>query len=152
MTYNILVAEPRDDICKSIINGLRRRQPEADILRVKDGEQAVRFLFQRGLLSEEPETPDLIVLAAELPVLPTNAVIARIRQHPRTLSIPVVLVRPDPACDDLDDLRCTQRWLHRQPDVVVLTGTHRLEKEVANTMDQLSAKPSAIFEEVKGGA
>jgi CheY-like chemotaxis protein len=152
MTYNILVAEPSDGIWTSIVNGLRKRQPDAEILRVKDGEQAVRFLFQRGLLSEEPETPDLIVLAAELPILPTNAVIARIRQHPRTLSIPVILVRPDAACDDFDDLRCTQRWLHRQPDVVVLTGTYRLDREVANTMDQLSKKCSVTCEAVDGGA
>jgi CheY-like chemotaxis protein len=144
MTHNILVAEPSDDTWASIVNGLRRQRPKAQILRVKDGEQAVRFLFQRGLLTEEPETPDLVVLAAELPRLPTNAVIARLRQDPRTLSIPIVLVYPD---TDPDERSGTRRWLHRRPDIIVITGTHRLDKEVANAMSQLGTNRSAATEQ-----
>jgi len=142
MTYNILVAEPSNDLWTSIANGLRQLQPDAEIVRVKDGEQAIRFLFQRGLLTETPETPNLVVLAAELPVLPVNAVIARLRQHPRTLAIPVIIVSPEDSRDD--DRECeleTQHWLHRQPDVIVITGTQRLEKEVANAASRLSELP-----------
>jgi CheY-like chemotaxis protein len=61
---------------------------EAAIVRVKDGEQDMRYLFQRGLFTEEPKTPHLVVLAAELPVVSTDAIVDRLRQHPRTESIP----------------------------------------------------------------
>lgn len=131
MTYNILVAEPSDALWASIANGLRRPQPDAAIVRVKDGEQALRFLFQRGLLADAPETPNLIVLAAELPVLPADTVIARLRQHPRTLAIPVIIVSPQGDQDALD----------HEPDVVVITNTLRLEKEVANAASRLSELP-----------
>ncbi|MBM0105439.1 hypothetical protein JM946_11805 [Steroidobacter sp. S1-65] len=143
MSYNVLVAEPRDSHWASIANGVRRRQPEAEILRVKDGEQAVRFLFQRGLLTEEPDTPDLIVLAADLPLVPVNAILARLRQHPRTRTVPVIFMWPDCGDDDSDDGPPeSQQWLHPQPDVLVILGTHRLDKEVADAIHQLSAKRS----------
>jgi CheY-like chemotaxis protein len=111
--------------------------------RVKDGEQAVRFLFQRGLLTEEPETPDLVVLAAELPIVPENAIIARLRQHPRTQAVPVILMRPHDGLDDDRDENApgTQRWLHRQPGVIVITGTGQLEREVADAIDRVSSSP-----------
>jgi CheY-like chemotaxis protein len=137
MTFNILVAEPSNDLWTSIVNGLRRHRPDAEILRVKDGEQAIRLLFRQGLLTDAPETPDLVVLAADLPLLPVNAVIDRIRQHPRTLGVPVILVWPDGGRDDLDDDPEDPHWLHQQPDIVVIAGTHKLEKEVANAVIQL---------------
>ena len=141
MSYNVLVAEPRDSHWASIANGVRRLQPQAEILRVKDGEQAVRFLFQRGLLTEEPDTPDLVVLAADLPLVPVNAILARLRQHPRTRTVPVIFMWPDCDGDDpVDEASPSQQWLHPQPDVLVIIGKHRLDKEVAEAINQLSAK------------
>ncbi|MBL8270963.1 MAG: hypothetical protein JNL55_31460 [Steroidobacter sp.] len=140
MGYNVLVAEPSNDTWTSIAHGVRRYQPEATVLRVKDGEQAVRFLFHRGLLAEDPETPDLIVLNAELAVVPMNAVLARLRQHPRTRSVPVLVVsHDDQEMPELDQPVEGQQWLHRQPGVVVLTGAQRLEKEVADAMHRASS-------------
>jgi len=142
MTYNILVAEPSNDLWTLISSGLRKHRPDAEILRVKDGEQAVRALFLQGLLTEAPETPDLIVLSADLPLLPVNTVIDRLRQHPRTLGVPVILVWPDGGSDDLDDEDDdAQQWLDRLSDVVVITGTHKLDKEVANAVIQLQTNP-----------
>lgn len=137
MSYNVLVAEPSNDTWTSIAHGVRRYQPEATVLRVKDGEQAVRFLFHRGLLAEGPETPDLIVLNAELAVVPMNAVLARLRQHPRTRAVPVLVVSQER--DDAEPPAESQQWLHRHPGVVVLTGAHRLEKEVAEAMHRASS-------------
>jgi hypothetical protein len=53
----------------AISNGIQRHFADASILRVKDGEQALRFFLNRGLLTDAPEIPDLMVLASGLPVI-----------------------------------------------------------------------------------
>lgn len=135
MTYNVLVAEPDNDIWTSIANGVRRHQPDAAIVRVKDGEQAIRYLFARGLFTEEPETPHLIVLAAELPRVPANSLIDRLRQHPRTETIPVIVIRRDEG----------EQEARLQPGMMQISATSRLEKDVAYGLSQLheAARPTA---------
>jgi CheY-like chemotaxis protein len=136
MIYNVLVAEADNDTWTSIANGVRRYQQEAAIVRVKDGEQAMRYLFQRGLFTEEPETPHLIVLSAALPIVSADAVIDRLRQHPRTEAIPVIVIRRDAVRDDLDDEEESEQCLLSQ-GVVVLFATERLEKKVASELGHL---------------
>ena len=92
MTFNVFVAAPGDQAWAMIASGIRRHRPDAAILRVKDGQQAMRFLFCRGLLTEAPETPHLVVLAGNLPAISTEAVVARLRQHPRTCTTPVIVI------------------------------------------------------------
>lgn len=143
MSYNVLVAEPSDATWASIANGVRRLKPDAAILRVKDGEQAMRFLFHRGLLSEEPERPDLVVLAAGLPIVPVNAILAHLRQHPRTCTVPVIFTWSDCDDDDLDDdAPESQQWRHPQPDVLVIIGSRKLDRELADAITQLGANRS----------
>jgi CheY-like chemotaxis protein len=138
MIYNVFVAEPDNDIWTSIANGVRRHQPDAAIVRVKDGEQASRYLFERGLFTDEPETPHLIVLAAELPVVPANSLIDRLRQHPRTATISVIVIRRDVDASDSE-----QEAL--QPGTIQIAATHSLEKDVAYGMSQLheASRPTA---------
>jgi CheY-like chemotaxis protein len=135
MTYNVLVAEPDNDIWTSIANGVRRHRPDAAIVRVKDGEQAIRYLFVRGLFTEEPETPHLIVLAAELPVVPANSLIDRLRRQPRTEAIPVIVIRRDEG--ELEP--------QLQPGMMQISATRTLEKDVAYGLSQLreAARPTA---------
>ena len=95
MNLNILVAEPSNDDWVSISRGLRRRLPDAEILRVKDGEQALRFTFQAGLLTTDPQIPHLVVLSARLPMVSGEQVLEQIRQDPRTRSIPVLVAWKD---------------------------------------------------------
>lgn len=124
---------------------MRRYRPRATGLRVKDGEQALRFLFHRGLFTEKPETPDLIVLSAELPIVIMNIVLARLRQHPRTQDVAVIVV-PNDAGNYPEDATESQQWLHRDAGVIVIIGTQRLENEVANAMHRLSAHTSLAAE------
>lgn len=135
MNHHVLVAEAHNGTWKSISHGIRCSQPEAAILRVKDGEQAMRFLFQQGLMTEEPETPRLIVLNSELPLVPINAVMARIRQHPRTKSIPVIVVSADESDSEVPG--DSQLWLHRRERAIVVRGTKTLEKEIVEAMHLL---------------
>jgi CheY-like chemotaxis protein len=136
MIYNVLVAEADNDTWTSIASGVRRYQQEAAIVRVKDGEQAVRYLFQRGLFTEEPETPHLVVLAAELSIVSADAVIERLRQHPRTEAIPVIVIRQEAARNDLDDTAESEQCSLSR-GVVVIFATERLDKQVASALSRL---------------
>lgn len=102
MNINVLVAEPSGVDWAAIAKGIRRHLPEASVLRVKDGEQALRFLFHRGLLTADPPVPDLVLLAEELPLIPAAGVIARMRIDPRTRLTPVIVLRQDPEEESLD--------------------------------------------------
>jgi CheY-like chemotaxis protein len=95
MNLNVLVAEPSNEDWISIARGVRRRLPDASILRVKDGEQALRYTFQAGLLTDDPQIPHLVVLAGRLPVLSGERVLDQLRQDPRTRSTPVLIAWKD---------------------------------------------------------
>ncbi|MFC4310466.1 hypothetical protein ACFPN2_15345 [Steroidobacter flavus] len=136
MIYNVLVAAADNDTWSSIASGVRRYQAEAAIVRVKDGEQAVRYLFQRGLFTEEPETPHLVVLSAELSIVSADAIIERLRQHPRTRAIPVIVIRQDAVRDDLEEESESERCL-LTPGAVVIFASERLEKQVASALSHL---------------
>lgn len=136
MTFNVLVAEPGDQAWALIANGIRQVRPEASILRVKDGEQTVRFLFYRGLFTEAPETPNLVVLAGDLPSIPTEEIVARLRQHPRTETTPVIIVGRE--LHDTQVLKSFEyrRWLDRQQSLIAVT-TNDIQSEVAEALQRL---------------
>jgi hypothetical protein len=132
MILNVFVAEPSSEVWMWIKNGIRRHFSHASILRVKDGEQALRFLFQRGLLTDKPPTPDLIVLAADLQIVTAEGVLTRLRGHPRTRAIPVIM-----------------RWHERHPsegdlpaafaaqDKLLVVRGDELEAQVAKAVHEL---------------
>jgi CheY-like chemotaxis protein len=136
MTFNVLVAEPDNEYWASIAEGIRRQGSDASILRVKDGDQAVRFLFQRGLLTEQPQIPDLVVLAKDLPIVPSSEIVALLRQNAGTRTTPIVVVWPDMKESDIDAGPDSQQWFSRQHSLVIV-GTVSLEREVAKAVHRL---------------
>ena len=139
MTFHVLVAAASNEDWTAISEGIRQYRPDASILRVKDGEQAARFLFHRGLFSEEPETPDLVVLSAELSFLPADAVIAGLRQHSRTRTTPAIVIwRAEDGADGTDASE-RQQWLRHQSLVSIVFGTHELGQEIAEAVRLLCA-------------
>jgi CheY-like chemotaxis protein len=135
MGLSVVVAEPNDENWKSIADGIRRQSPDASILRVKDGEQAVRFLFHRGLLTEDPETPNLVVLATSLTIISTQAVITRIREHPRTEKTPVVVVWKEAIRDPGEALDAQGRFDHQHP--VLIVGVEKLRRAIEEAVERL---------------
>jgi CheY-like chemotaxis protein len=114
MDFNVLVAEPCHADWLSILAGIKQYLPHASLFRVKDGEQAIRFLFYRGLLTDDPQTPNLVLLAGELSRVSAQDVLARLRHHPRTRETPViVLLRQHEAgtCDLREALSAYERVL-----------------------------------------
>lgn len=109
MHLNVLVAEPCNDTWAAVSDALRRYAPAASVLRVKDGQQATRFLFDRGLLTAEPQVPDLVVLAASLPFVDSALIVSQLRQKDRTRCTPVILLQkadfPEPGSKLQEPLR-----------------------------------------------
>lgn len=136
MGLSVLVAEPENGDWTSIADGIRRHSPEASILRVKDGEQAVRFLFHRGLFTEAPETPDLVILATTLSIVSTEAVLTRMREHPRTQKTPVVVVWGEHPHDDSEPAIEVQDRLDLQHPILII-GREQLEGAVAEAVERL---------------
>jgi hypothetical protein len=146
MTINILVAEPSASDWSAIAKGIRRQLPEASLLRVRDGEQALRFLFHRGLLTAEPPVPDLVLLAEELPLIPAAGVIARMRIDPRTRLTPVIVLRRDFEEEALDpywggELRAS---------MMTVCVTDGLETQVAEAVNDLCHRHQPLPEWQQG--
>lgn len=137
MNINVLVAEPSGADWAAIAKGIRRHLPEASVLRVRDGEQALRFLFHRGLLTAEPSVPDLVLLAEELPLIPAAGVIARMRIDPRTRFTPVIVLRRDPEEESLDPYLDPYWDGEIRSAMTTIRVTDALEARVADAVNDL---------------
>lgn len=133
MSLNVLVAEPSNDDWIAIARGLRRRLPDASILRVKDGEQALRFTYQTGLLTSDPQIPHLVILAARLPIVSGERVFDQLRQDPRTRSIPVLVAWKDGYNSRVEKIEAFRgdEWLF------TVFCTVALEEQVADAVRRL---------------
>lgn len=132
MAFNVLVAEPSNEDWSSIATGIRRHHPDASILRVLDGEQAARFLFERGLFTDEPETPNLVVLSAALSAVALEAIIDQLKKNSRTRLTQIIVVQRSPDAGD------GQPIIHSQP-LFLTVGPGSLEPHIAKAMQTLRA-------------
>jgi CheY-like chemotaxis protein len=133
MSLNVLVAEPSNQDWISIARGLRRRLPDASILRVKDGEQALRFTYQAGLLTVDPQIPHLVILSARLPIVSGERVLEQLRQDARTRSIPVLVAWKDGYNSRVEKIEAFRgdEWLF------TIFCTVALEEQVADAVRRL---------------
>ena len=143
MSLNALVAEPDDAAWNSIQNGIRHHFPDASLLRVKDGEQALRFLLHRGLPTEDPEVTHLVVLAAELPVVSADRVFVRLRQEPSTRATPAIVRWYDHGKVRVD----LPVVLLAQRDLLVIRGPDALEAQAADAVYRLCAATACVTRE-----
>lgn len=135
MIFNVLVAEPSDAAWIWITRGIRRHFAHASILRVKDGDQAIRFLFHRASSADEALTPGLIVLAAELPVVTVSDVFTRVRQAPETRAIPVIVRWRDRDWSQVDLLDALAAQ-----DPLLIVGGDAIEPEIAKAAHELGTR------------
>jgi len=90
---DVLVADDSDDDAATTIRALRQVAPDASIVRVKDGVDALHYLFATGgYEGREPGSPRLILLDVYMPVMDGLAVLKIVRGHSLTEDIPVVLL------------------------------------------------------------
>ena len=67
---------------------------------VKDGEEAMDFLYRKGKFAEAPQ-PDLILLDLNLPKMDGRQVLAKIKSDDKLKQIPVVIMTMSQAEEDI---------------------------------------------------
>lgn len=89
----ILLVEDDPGHAVLIERNLRRTNIQNKLLHVKDGQEALEFLFREGKFHGQPmPTAMLVLLDLNLPVFSGFEVLQRMKGDPRTRHIPVVIL------------------------------------------------------------
>lgn len=93
-TVEILLVEDNDDDAHLALRALKKHNVSNSILWVKDGEEALDYMFFRGEFANRPkgQNPKLILLDLKMPKVDGLEVLAEIRKHADTVSTPVVML------------------------------------------------------------
>jgi two-component system, response regulator len=91
---DILLVEDNTDDVELTMHALRRERLANNICTVRDGEEALEFLFCTGNHSTRnfDNPPRLVLLDLKLPKVNGLEVLKRAKQDPRTRSIPIVIL------------------------------------------------------------
>lgn len=101
-TMLLVEDNPQDELL--ILRALRKANVQTSIDVVRDGQQAVDYLFRTGEFSDRPEgLPAVVLLDINLPKLSGFDVLSRVRAAPNTRLLPVVIFTSSD--EDRDRLR-----------------------------------------------
>lgn len=91
--HDILLAEDNTSDIELTLRALKAEQLTAAVAVVRDGEEALDYLFRRGAFAgrSDPQ-PRLILLDLKLPRLDGLAVLRAVKQNEATRPIPVVVL------------------------------------------------------------
>lgn len=89
----LLVEDSQEDVDLTL-HALRRENLANRILIVRDGEEALDFLFCRGTFADRSfeQPPKLVLLDLKLPKVHGTEVLRQAKAHPRTRITPVVIL------------------------------------------------------------
>jgi two-component system, response regulator len=89
----LLVEDSQDDIDLAL-HALRQGKLANSILAVRDGEEALDFLFCRGAYADRSfaQPPKLVLLDLKMPKVDGLQVLKQVKSDARTKSIPVVIM------------------------------------------------------------
>lgn len=90
----ILLVEDNDNDAEMTLRALRKRNLANSLARVKDGAEALDFLFCRGGYTERENahSPKVVLLDLHLPKIDGIEVLRTVRANPRTAQLPVVVL------------------------------------------------------------
>lgn len=94
-TVEILLAEDNQNDAELTIRELRKHNMANKLVHVKDGEEALDFIFGNGQYSARKESihfPKVILLDIQMPKVNGIEVLQIIKSDPRTMAIPVVIL------------------------------------------------------------
>ena len=92
-SVDILLVEDNPNDAELAMRALRKGRLANNISWVKDGAEALEFIFRTGAYAERPDqNPRLILLDLKLPKVDGIEVLKRIKADERTRVIPVVMV------------------------------------------------------------
>lgn len=100
--FTILLVEDNKDDEELTILGLREAHIQNKIDVVRDGAEALDFLFQREKF-KDVELPQLVFLDLKLPKISGLEVLKQMRANPRTKYLPVVIFTSSKEEQDLID-------------------------------------------------
>lgn len=91
---DILLVEDNQDDIDLALHALRQGKLANSIFVVRDGEEALEFLFCRGPFSERniDRPPKLVLLDLKLPKVDGLQVLKAVKGDPRTKTIPIVIM------------------------------------------------------------
>jgi CheY-like chemotaxis protein len=89
----ILLAEDNLNDAELTMTALRSNRVANEIVLVRDGAEALDYLYGRGAFAEKrPERPALMLLDLKMPKIDGLEVLKRVKQDPVLRSLPVVIL------------------------------------------------------------
>ncbi|HOT04513.1 MAG TPA: response regulator [Methanolinea sp.] len=100
---HILLVEDNEAHAELVIRGMRDQQVANRIHHVIDGEQALDYLFGRGVYADREKNPlpNLILLDLRLPRIDGLEVLKTLKTTPNLLRIPIVVLTSSDAESDI---------------------------------------------------
>jgi two-component system, response regulator len=106
-TVDVLYVEDSLHDAELTIRELKKNKMTNNLLHVKDGEEALHFIFATGKYSgvhDIQHTPKVVLLDIQMPKVSGIEVLEKIKSDPRTSSIPVVILTS--SNESLDIKKC----------------------------------------------
>ncbi|MDX1584961.1 MAG: response regulator [Thermoanaerobaculia bacterium] len=100
----ILIVEDNEHDLELTMRALKKHKISNRVLALRDGEEAIDYLFRRGEFEERDDSkPKVIFLDLKLPKIDGLEVLERIKEDPETRGIPVVMLTS--SAEETDRLR-----------------------------------------------
>jgi CheY-like chemotaxis protein len=100
----ILLVEDSDEDAELTVRALKQRKLANDLFRVKDGAEALEFIFATGAYADRGDSPKprVVLLDLKLPKVDGMEVLRRMKEDPTTRTIPVVMLTSSKEDRDLE--------------------------------------------------
>jgi len=93
MAHTILLVEDNPDDELLTLHALGKGKVKNEVIVVRDGQEALDYLhFQANYASRPPGYPQVVLLDLKLPKIDGLEVLKRVRAHPSTKTLPIVIL------------------------------------------------------------